>query len=53
MLQTEYVFAAVLSPDQLAAQAKVEVKKPDAVHDVLSVEWLRDMDAANAFVDIM
>jgi hypothetical protein len=48
------VFAAVLSPDQVAALHRVEAgKRPADAHDVLSVAWLQEVDAAGDFVDIM
>lgn len=53
LLQTDYVFAAVLRPDFIAAQQRLEAKKPGSVHDVLAVDWLRDMDTAGEPIDIM
>jgi hypothetical protein len=49
------VLAAELSPDQLQAQWHVQASKRGAAHahEVLSVQWLRDVDAAGALVDIM
>lgn len=52
-LQTDYVFAAVLRPDFIEAQRRLEVKKPGAVHDVLATAWLREMDAAGEPIGIM
>jgi hypothetical protein len=53
LLQTDYVFAADLRPDFIAAQQRLEVKKPGSVHDVLAVDWLRDLDAAGEPIDVM
>lgn len=52
-MQTDYVFAAVLRPDFIEAQRRLEVKKSGSVHDVLDTAWLREMDAAGELIDIM
>lgn len=53
LFQTDYVFAAQLRPDFTEAQRRLEAKKPGSVHDVLSTDWLREMDAAGDAVDVM
>jgi hypothetical protein len=51
VLQTDYVFGAHMRPDFTAAQRRLEVQQPGAVQDVLSVDWLRQMHAAQKLID--
>lgn len=52
-VQTDYVFAAHLSISDAAALSKKEATNPRAVHDVISTEWLIEVDQAGELLAIM
>lgn len=52
-VQTDYVFAAHLSSADALALSKKEATNPRAVHDVISTDWLLEVDQAGELLPIM